>query len=330
MLAGAAGIAGCGGGASGQPVSYTTQASSPIVWGAGTPIDFPIYEEAGSTLAPQGITLNYQQLGPDTAMSGFRRGELAFLATDGRDAPDPFTIRGRTQAESVPIARWAVAVAYNLPLRHPLRLDAKTLADIFRGAVMNWNDREIARQNPGVKLPAIPIRVVHRSDPTLLTALVSGYMAAGSKRWKRSVGTGQVVSWPGGTPDPGDSQLVQTIDQTVGAIGYTEAGVAVHNGLQTADLKNDSGAYVGPTVHATTSGAYPGVATAYLLTYHDLCVAGLTPRQAAATQRVLLYLLGPSGQAMVQRLQFAPLPAGERNRAIADVKRFQCGSQPVA
>jgi hypothetical protein len=72
------------------------------------------------------------------------------------------------------------------------------------------------------------------------------------------------------------------------------------------------------------------VATAYLLTYHDLCDGGLTPRQAAATQRLLHYLLGPSGQAMVRRLQFAPLPAGERNRALAEVERSRCGSQPVA
>jgi phosphate transport system substrate-binding protein len=319
-------VAGCGGAAaSGDPT-----VSSTTLWGAGTPVEYPIYEEAGSELIAQGLMLNYQQVGPAAAISDLRAGRLAFMAADGGGARDPSPRRGGTGAESVPVARWAVAVIYNLPSVHGrVRLDGKTLADIYRGAISNWDSREIARLNPGLRLPAIPIRVVHRADGDAATALLTGYMAAASPRWRRAAGSGSAVRWPGGTAVDDDDTMIATVNQNPGAIGYTEQTAARLNDLSSAALRNAAGHFVAPTPIAASNGAYPVVVQASLLMYRDLCAGGLTPRQASATRSLAMYLLAPAGQALVKRLWFSPLPNSVRERAQGQVTRLQCDSQPI-
>jgi phosphate transport system substrate-binding protein len=326
-VAGAAVLAGCGG--SGLS-AVASASSSTIVWGAGGPVEFPIYEEAGSFLAGDGITLNYQQLAPGVAMSSFRRGRLAFLAGDAGGAPTNLPRRGMTGAEYLPVARWPVAVIYNLPAIHVrLKLDGKVLADIYRGVIRTWNSPEIAHENPGVALPGIGIFVVHRSDPATATALFTRYLAVGSKRWRATIGAGRTVQWPGGTAEPGNRIVEGTVSQNRGAIGYTEQTVPDQSGFRAAALKDAAGVFVAPTSRTATSGEYPLVATAFIETYRDPCDGGLIPAQAAAAQRFFDYLLGP-GQAMIARLGFAPLPRGARAHVRAALGRLRCGSQPIA
>jgi phosphate transport system substrate-binding protein len=288
-------------------------------------VDFPIYEEVGSALEAQGINLDYQLLAPGAALSEFRAGRTAFVASDGPGSDPSLPRRAGTRAEHVPVALWGVAVIYNLPRLHArLRLDGATLADMYRGVIKDWNSPEIARENPGVKLPSIPIRVVHRADATAATALLTRYMAGASMRWRRAVGSGSAVRWPGGTADAGDDELVATVGQNPGAIGYTEASVALLNGVPAAALRNAAGRFVAPTATEVREGAYPLVAQAYLLAYRDLCGGGLTPSQASAMRAFVTYLLGP-GQAVVRRLWFAPLPGGLLARAREQAARLVCG-----
>lgn len=309
--------------------SAAAPSRSTTVTGAGPALEFPIYEELGTELSAHRITLNYQQTDPNAAASAFAAGRIAFLAADGVGAPLGVPRHGATNAQAVPVARWGVAVIYNLPsLRVRLRLDGATLADMYRGVVKNWNSGEIARENPGVKLPAIPIRVVHRADGAVATAVLTHYLADASLSWRRTVGSGTKVRWSGGTAAANDTALVATVAQNAGAIGYTEQSVALLDGVPTAALRNASGEFVAPMAAAATAGTYPALAQTYLLTYRDLCVAGLTPRQASAVRTFALYLLG-QGQAVIKRLRFSPLPRPLRLRALSQVAGLLCESQQV-
>ena len=52
----------------------------------------------------------------------------------------------------VPATAGPVCIIYNLPnLNAPLRLSAKTLAGIYSGSIISWQDPAIAKDNPGVK-----------------------------------------------------------------------------------------------------------------------------------------------------------------------------------
>ena len=58
------------------------------------------------------------------------------------------------------------------------------LADIFLGKITKWNDPAIAKLNPGVKLPATDITVVHRSDGSGTTYIWVDYLSKVSPEWK--------------------------------------------------------------------------------------------------------------------------------------------------
>jgi ABC-type phosphate transport system substrate-binding protein len=141
--------------------------------------------------------------------------------------------------------------------------------------------------------------------------------------------------------------MLQLVGQSPGAIGYTDQATALQNHLVTAELRLASGKYVGPslpalsavgldpppdndlslnTIAAPAPGAYPIATEAYVLTYKDLCAAGLSRPEAAGVQHVLGYVLGP-GQQVARSLSFAPLPAPMRVQARRAVARLQCGGE---
>jgi phosphate transport system substrate-binding protein len=179
--------------------------------------------------------------------------------------------------------------------------------------------------------------------------MITSYMAAASKRWRRTVGTGPAVDWPGGTALQTDASLEQTVGQTAGAIGYIDRPSRLGAGVRAAQLLNPKRAYVAPTVPATSAvgkaarpgdglsletinapvaDAYPVASETYVLIYRDLCVAGMVPRQAAAIQRFVTFLVG-AGQSTVRQLSFAPLPPRLRDSAQAAVRKLSCNSQSI-
>lgn len=58
----------------------------------------------------------------------------------------------------IPIVSGGVAIVVHLSgLKDAVRLDGQTLAAIFRGRVVRWNDPAIATLNPGITFPDQPI-----------------------------------------------------------------------------------------------------------------------------------------------------------------------------
>ena len=55
------------------------------------------------------------------------------------------------------------------------------MAGIFLGKITKWNDPAIAKANPGVKLPANDIDVVHRSDGSGTTYIWVDYLSKVSR-----------------------------------------------------------------------------------------------------------------------------------------------------
>ena len=70
--------------------------------------------------------------------------------------------------------------AYNIPgVTAQLNFTPEALAGIFLGKITKWNDPAIAKANPGVKLPASDIVVVHRSDGSGTTYVWIDYLSQG-------------------------------------------------------------------------------------------------------------------------------------------------------
>src|SRR5207249_2612944 len=110
----------------------------------------------------------------------------------------------------LPTVLGAVVPTFNLPGIERLRFTPEALAGIFLGKVTKWDDPAIAEANPGVKLPAIALVPMHRSDGSGTTYIFTDYLSKVSPERQRSVRRGTSVNWPvglGGTGDEGVAGL---------------------------------------------------------------------------------------------------------------------------
>ena len=93
-----------------------------------------------------------------------------------------------------PTVLGAVVLTYNVPgVTGDLNFTPEAVAGIFLGTVKKWNDPKIAAANPGVKLPAKDIEVVHRSDGSGTTFVFTDYLSKVSPDWKMKVGANTSV-----------------------------------------------------------------------------------------------------------------------------------------
>jgi phosphate transport system substrate-binding protein len=148
----------------------------------------------------------------------------------------------------VPVTAGPVCLVYNLTgLDGPLKLSAETVAGIYGGAIINWQDPAIAKDNPGGKLPKAAIMVVHRSDGSGTTNIFTTYLSAVSESWSGKAGHGLSVEWPAGIAAAGSTGVIDIVKLTPGTIGYLELNYAKQQHMPVASIRNRAGTYVEPT-----------------------------------------------------------------------------------
>ena len=142
-----------------------------------------------------------------------------------------------------PIINGADVPVVNLPGIKPgdLTLDGPTLANIFLGKIVKWNDPAIAKLNPGITLPDLPIIVVHRSDGSGTTFIWANYLSKVSDEWRTKVGESTAVEWPAGIGAKGNEGVANNTVNTSGAIGYVEFAYAKQNKMTYAKMINSAG-----------------------------------------------------------------------------------------
>jgi phosphate ABC transporter phosphate-binding protein len=139
----------------------------------------------------------------------------------------------------IPETIGSVVPAYNLPgIASGLNLDGPTLANIYLGNILSWNDPAIAAQNPGITLPAQPIKVAHRSDSSGTTFIWTSFLCLDSTTWCTSVGSGTTVVWPVGVGASGNGGVATYVSTTTNALGYVELNYALQNAMTFGAVKN--------------------------------------------------------------------------------------------
>ncbi len=226
-----------------------------LINGAGATFPYPIYSKwFDEYKKATGVQINYQSIGSGGGIRQVLEGTVDFGATDG-----PMSDEQMAQAK-VPILHFptvlgAVVATYNVAGVERLRLSPETLAGIFLGKITTWNDPALAKDNPGVKLPADAIVPVHRSDGSGTTYVFVDYLSKVSPEWAKTVGKNTSVAWPVGLGGKGNEGVTGLVKQTPNALGYVELVYAVQNKLPYAEIRNRAGSFVTPTLESVTAAA---------------------------------------------------------------------------
>ena len=346
-------LAACGSSSSSSSSSSTSAASgSGTISGAGSTFAAPVYEQWGSQIS--GLTVNYQAVGSGAGITSLASKTVDFGASDPPlKAAEEAALGKVGEPVQIPMFLGAITVSYNLPgVQAGLKLDGKTIADIYLGKVKTWNDAEIKALNPGVNLPSTPITVVHRSDSSGTSAGFTGFLAAVDPEWASKVGSGKDVQWPLGTGAKGNAGVAGAVQQTTGAVGYVEQAYALQHKFTYADVKNKAGNFVAPTLASTSAAAegvtlpanlgfaiknpsapqaYPITSQTFVVAYKDMCKAGIPGGKTAAEGVVKFLDYGLNqGQSILAQADYAALPATILAKSKEAVASLQCEGSPLS
>jgi len=341
-------VAACGSSSNGAPAGGGGDAT---IDGAGSTFAAPIYQQWGSNLRSQGVTVNYNATGSGAGIAQLQAGTVDFAGSDPAEKPSEVQA-GKGPVAQFPIAFGAITVSYDVPgVKTGLKLDGKTLADIFLGKVKKWNDPEITELNPGISLPGASITVVHRSDSSGTTKGFATFLSDYSPAWTAAAGKpDKTVKWPTGTGASGNSGVAAAIKQTQGAIGYVEQAYALQNGFTFAAVENSAGRFVAPslgaasaaaegitvpgdlaisTINSPNRAAYPITSQTFIVVYRDMCKAGVSKPVASAVKRFISYGLG-AGQGVERQLDYAALPASLLAKDRAQLGTLTCNGSRLS
>jgi phosphate transport system substrate-binding protein len=280
------------------------------------------------------VTVNYQSIGSGGGIRQFTEQTVMFGMTEAflNDSQlAAIAAAGGGVAFNLPITLGDVVPTYNLPgVTKGLVFDGDTLAEIFLGNITSWADPQIALLNPGVRLPPLPITVVHRSDGSGTTNIWTSYLTKVSPAWAERVGFATSVNWPTGIGGNGNEGVAGVVQNTPGAIGYNSLVYAVLNNIAYGYMKNRSGNVIEPSLAATSLAAdvplpsdtrilvtdteapdgYPIAGFAWMLMYENLDAnnAISTRTQAEELLKFVLWAI-TDGQELSEPLSFSRIPA---------------------
>lgn len=352
----AAGVAACGSSSSSSSSGGANPSGggSATLNGAGSTFAAPIYQQWGSSLKSQNLTLNYNPVGSGAGIADLQTATVDFAGSDPALKPTDLT-HMKGPVLQFPVAFGAITVSYNLPgVKSGLKLDGPTIANIYLGKIKTWNDPAIKAQNPGMNLPSTSIAVVHRSDSSGTTAGFTTFLADTSPTWKSQIGSGKDVKWPTGTGAAKNSGVAAAVKQTAGSVGYVEQAYALVNGFTYASVKNSAGTYVLPTIANTSAAAngikipanlgistidsphpsaYPIASQTFIDTYKDPCKAGASASVASGLKKFLTYAFGAGQQTLgagSNQLPYAPLSASLVAKDTTQLGTMTCNGSPVS
>ena len=188
------------------------------------------------------VTVNYSPDGSGAGRDAFTGGGADFAGSDRAlkveelmpDALAKSRCADGSKAINLPVYISPIAVIYNLEGVDSLKLDAATVAGIFKGEITKWNDPKIAAQNDGVSLPSTNITAVHRADDSGTTENFTDYLhALAPQVWDKEA-DGE-WPYPGGEAAPQTSGVVDAVTNGTGTIGYADASRAGELGV--AEIK---------------------------------------------------------------------------------------------
>lgn len=234
---------------------------------------------------------------------------------------------------AIPVAISDVQIIYNvpgIPKNRILNIDGPTLAKIFQGTLKYWDDLSLKSLNPGVDLPHLSIRPIHRSDLSGTTFVLTDYLSLTSEEWSAMIGRDRNPKGISGIGVRGSKEVVRMVRSSPGALGYVGLSWGRKSRLPSMALKNRDGFFVVPsprTVQNAALGAFVrpdfpygfnrsivwkiAGKEAYPASNFEYCLINTNTDSQTMSEirQFLLWVLGPGQNAdYTVRNGFSPLP----------------------
>jgi phosphate transport system substrate-binding protein len=302
--------------------------------------------------ANQGASVQYSPDGSGAGRKAIIDGSAQFAGSDAYLKDEELASSkdkcGPEGAINIPVYISPIAIAFNIPDVKELKLDAPTVAKIFRGEVAKWNDPAIASMNPGVTLPDLKVTPVNRSDDSGTTSNFTDYLAAAAP----GVWTDKAAGvWPAslkGENAKGTSGVVKTVTDTPGAVTYADdsavsgklgiaqikvgdtftkisadaAAKAVDAGKQ-VDGRSASDLAIKLDRKTTIEGAYPVV----LVSFHVVCSTYAKQETVDLVKAFETYVVSDAGQkAAADAAKSAPLSKTLQDKAAKAIESVKVKS----
>lgn len=194
---------------------------------------------AGFQSLNSGATVNYNPAGSGAGRTAFLAGSADFAGSDAALNPTELATKSPKCASDsslldLPVYISPIAIAFNLPGVKTLKLDAPTIAGIFKGSITKWDDSAIKEQNSGVDLPSTAIAVVHRADDSGTTQNFTEYLSANAPTvW--TAPAAQTFPYKVGDAATGTPGVAAAVKAATGTIAYIDDSGAT--GMTVAQLK---------------------------------------------------------------------------------------------
>lgn len=331
------------------PAAVASTAAAQAVQGQGATFPSKVYETWARAFAKAGgAPVAYKGTGSGDGIQQITARKVDFGGTDSPLAPAELQ---RQRLVQIPMLVGGVVPVVNLPgLAGSVQLDGAVLADVFLGRIKVWNDVRIAALNPGVALPALPVKRVVRAEKSGTSEGFTRYLAGASAAFATQVGGQQAPAWPG---EPlraeGNDGMVQTLRATPGAIAYVSFDRVLRDKLAAVKLRNAAGRFVLPSERGFAAAVLesdmhragddlatlldrPG-ADAWPITLTSFVLVDAEPATAAQAQGALkfLYWCFMHGDDLTRGSGFAPLPISVQSRLAARFTQIRprSGELPV-
>jgi len=322
-----------------EPIAVSQQTIAIV--GTGSTVPAPLvskWTEAYNQHNPS-VQLKYLASSTSDGIAAMSHGVGDFAAGEV-----PLTAKQRSEGKLIEIPAVVIAIVpiYNLPgVQKELRFSGEALSEIFLGRIKSWDSPVLAKLNPGVHLPDLPIQVIHRSPGKGSNYILTEFLSKVSPEFRSQVGTSASPKWPVGKNAERSSDMVSMVMSESGGIGYVEDQYAIEAQVPFGLVLNSAGHFVKAspeslgeacrTVEAPTFDKFsasltnPSGANSFPITSFDwlyLRTRMEDPKRSVEVRAFLEWLLS-DGQRIAAQAGYSELPAPLRakiNVRLRDLK----------
>ena len=219
-----------------------------VIKGSGASFPYSVYQKwIKAYNKDTGIKVDYIKKGSSKGIKDAKKRSVDFAGTDKPLSPK---VLKENKLYQFPGVVGAITMGYNLPGVENLKLSRKAIVLIAAGKIKYWDNKVIAKDNAGVKLPHKALTFVHRADGSGTTYNFTYYLSKVSKSWKKKYGAKKSLNWPGDHHIGGktNSGVAALLKQTTYSVGYIDYADAKNNDIAMATVQNREGNFIKPTL----------------------------------------------------------------------------------